>query len=95
MTLVTACVRRSGSRALASRVSLANVEVNGLFSDEDLGAAAEELEPDSPAALIVWENVWARKTAQAFRDAGGVVLDFERLPHHVVQAARKRAAANA
>jgi hypothetical protein len=65
------------------------VEVSGLFNEEDLQAAADELDPDSSAALLVWENVWARKTAQAIRDAGGVVLDFDRLPHDVVQAARE------
>jgi hypothetical protein len=66
----------------------AGIEVTGLFSEEDLEAAAEELEPNSSAALLVWENVWAREVAQAMRDAGGVLLDFERLPHEVVQAAR-------
>ena len=65
------------------------VEVSGLFNDEDLRAAAEELEPNSSAALLVWENVWARDVAQKMRDAGGVLLDFERLPHEVVQAARE------
>ena len=70
------------------------VEVNGLFNDEDLRAAAEELEPNSSAALLVWENVWARKVAQALRDSGGILLDFERLPHEVVQAAREAALAN-
>ena len=65
------------------------IEVTGLFNEEDLQAAAEELEPGSSAALLVWENVWARKVAQAMRDAGGVLLDFERLPHDVVQAARE------
>ena len=64
------------------------IEVTGLFNQEDLAAAAEELEPNMSAALLVWENVWARRTAQAIRDAGGVVLDFDRLPHDVVQAAR-------
>jgi uncharacterized membrane protein len=70
------------------------VEVNGLFNDEDLRAAAEELDPNSSAALLVWENVWARDVAQALRNAGGVLLDFERLPHEVVQAARDAALAN-
>jgi Family of unknown function (DUF6325) len=65
------------------------VEVSGLFNEEDLLAAAEELEPESSAVLLVWENVWARKVAQAMRDAGGVLLDFDRLPHDVVQAARE------
>jgi Family of unknown function (DUF6325) len=64
------------------------IEVSGLFNEADLEAAAEELEPNSSAALLVWENVWARRTAQAIRAAGGTVLDFERIPHDVVQAAR-------
>jgi Family of unknown function (DUF6325) len=66
----------------------------GLFNDADLMAAAEELNPDSSAALLVWENVWAQNVAQAMRDAGGEVLDFERIPHEVVQAARDAALAN-
>jgi Family of unknown function (DUF6325) len=66
----------------------AGVEVNGLFNEDDLMAAGEELEPNTSAALLVWENVWARDIAQKLRDAGGVLLDFERLPHDVVQAAR-------
>ena len=71
------------------------VEINGLFNDDDLTAAAEELEPNMSAALLVWENVWARDVAQKLRDAGGVLLDFERLPHEVVQAAREAALATA
>jgi Family of unknown function (DUF6325) len=71
------------------------VEIGGLFNEEDLAAAGEELEPNSSAALLVWENVWAKNVAQAIRDAGGVLLDFERLPHEVVQAARDYALANA
>jgi uncharacterized membrane protein len=67
----------------------AGVEVSGLFNEDDLMDAAEELEPNSSAALLVWENVWARKVAQAMRDAGGVPLAFERIPHEVVQAARE------
>jgi Family of unknown function (DUF6325) len=67
------------------------IEVNGLFSDDDLIGAAEELEPNSSAALLIWENVWARKVAQSMRDAGGVMLAFERIPHDVVQAVRELA----
>jgi uncharacterized membrane protein len=66
-----------------------NIEVEGLFSDNDLMEAAEGLEPNSSAALLVWENVWARNVAQAMRDAGGELVAFERLPHDVVQAARE------
>jgi len=67
----------------------------GLFNEEDLMAAAEELEPDSSAALLVWEDVWAARVADAMRDAGGVVYDFGRIPHEVAQAARDWAASKA
>jgi len=65
------------------------IEVGGLFNEDDLMDAAANLDPNSSAALLVWENVWARKVAQAMRDAGGELLAFERLPHDVVQAARE------
>src|SRR3954467_8339025 len=50
----------------------AQIEVNGLLNEDDMQTAAEALDPDSSAALIVWENVWARKVTKAMRDAGGV-----------------------
>jgi Family of unknown function (DUF6325) len=65
------------------------IEVQGLFNDDDLMTIADDLEPETSAALLVWENVWARKVTQAMRDAGGVLLALERLPHDVVQAARE------
>ena len=67
----------------------AGIEVSGLFNEDDLMDAADGLEPNSSAALLVWENVWARKVTQAMRDAGGELLAFERLPHEVVQSARE------
>ena len=65
------------------------IEVSGLLTEDDLKSVAETLEPDSSAAMIVWENVWARKVTQAMRDAGGILLAFERVPHEIVQAARE------
>jgi hypothetical protein len=67
----------------------AGIEVGGLFNEDDLEDAAAGLEPNMSAAVLVWENVWARKVAQAMRDAGGELLDFQRIPHEVVQAARE------
>jgi hypothetical protein len=67
----------------------------GLFNEEDLMAAGEELDPNSSAALLVWENVWAKPVADAIRDAGGELYDYDRVPHEVVVAAREWAAANA
>ena len=67
----------------------AGIEVGGLFNEDDLQDAADGLPPNSSAAMLVWENVWARKVAQTMRDAGGELVAFERLPHEVVQAARE------
>jgi hypothetical protein len=67
----------------------------GLFNEDDLMAAGEELDPNSSAALLVWENVWAKPVAAAIRDAGGVVYDYDRIPHEVVVAAREWAMSNA
>ena len=66
-----------------------HIEVQGLFNDEELLAIGEELEPDCSAAVLVWENVWARTVAQAIRDVGGVMVAFERVPHDIIQAARE------
>ena len=66
-------------------------ESGGLFNEEDLQAAAEELDNDSSAALLVWEDVWATKLAAAIRNAGGEVLDLDRIPRDVVLAAREYA----
>jgi uncharacterized membrane protein len=62
-------------------------EIGDLVNADDLEAVGEVLEPNSSAAVLVWEDVWATKLAKAIRDAGGVLLDLERVPHEVVQAA--------
>lgn len=58
-----------------------------LFNEEDLLAAGEELEPNSSAALLVWEDLWATRFAEAVRNANGMILDHDRIPHEVVTAA--------
>jgi hypothetical protein len=62
-------------------------EAGGVLNDEDLELAAETLEPDSSAALIVWEHRWAARVAQAIRDAGGRIVAGERVPDEVVEQA--------
>jgi Family of unknown function (DUF6325) len=58
-------------------------------NEEDLISTAEELEPNTSAALLVWENVWARDVKQAIINAGGQLVAFERIPHEIVAAARE------
>ena len=49
--------------------------------------AAEVLEPNSSALMIVWEDSWANQLAAAIRNAGGVIISGERIPHEIVEAA--------
>jgi Family of unknown function (DUF6325) len=69
-------------------------EAGGMLSDEDLELAAEVLEPDSSAALIVWEHRWARRVAQAIRDAGGRIVAGERIPPEIVDGSLAESAAD-
>jgi hypothetical protein len=62
-------------------------EAGGVLNDEDLELAAEALEPDSSAALIVWEHRWATRVAQAIWDAGGRIVAGERVPDEIVEQA--------
>jgi len=62
-------------------------ETMGLLNEEDLAAAGEELDPNSSAALLVWEDTWATTLRDAIVNAGGEVLDLERVPYEVVNAA--------
>ena len=55
---------------------------------DDLVAAAE-LSPDSIAAVLVWEDAWAKRFAEAMRAAGGRVVENERIPSAVVEAAMR------
>jgi Family of unknown function (DUF6325) len=65
------------------------IEGSGLLNAEDLAAAGDALEPDSSAALLLWENIWAGELAQALRGAGGEVVMTGRVPHDTVLAARE------
>jgi uncharacterized protein DUF6325 len=69
-------------------------ETMGLLNEEDLAAAGEELDPNSSAALLVWEDTWATELRDAIVNAGGEVLDLERVPYQVVNAAVEFAESN-
>ena len=50
-----------------------------LIAEEDLIHAAELLEPNSSAAVLIWENSWAVPFVTAMRASGGSVIDTGRL----------------
>lgn len=62
-------------------------EVLSLFSDEDIAILAESLPDNSSAALMVWENLWSARFAQAVRGSGGLVIENGRIPYDVIEAA--------
>lgn len=59
-------------------------EIEDLLTLEDIATAAEMLDRDSSAALLVWENTWAERFARAVRDSKGQLVAFERIPAAVV-----------
>lgn len=64
-------------------------EVDELLSMEDIQLAGAELPNNSSAGLLVWENVWAARFADAVRAAHGQVIASDRIPHAAVEAARQ------
>jgi translation initiation factor IF-2 len=62
-------------------------EAGGLVSEEDIAYAGAALEPNSSAALIVWEDTWATEFAEAVRNADGIVIEGARIPYELVEAA--------
>jgi hypothetical protein len=62
------------------------VEEPGALGPEDAEEIAEDLEPNSSAALLAWENLWAARFVDALRDADAVVIDQIRIPADVAEA---------
>ena len=79
-------LEETGSDVFQAFEALA-AERGGFVSDDDLLAVAEALEPNSSAALLVWEDAWAAKLADAIVGAGGQLIDIQRVPRTLVQAA--------
>ena len=63
------------------------IERGGLLNDADLVEIGEALDANSSAAILVWEDLWAKRFADAMADSGGVLVDIQRIPRDVVQAA--------
>ena len=64
-----------------------DAEVGGILTDEDITYAAQSLEPNSSAALLVWEDTWAAPFAAAVRAANGVILEGARIPREIIEQA--------
>jgi Family of unknown function (DUF6325) len=63
-------------------------EVSGLLSEADLLGVADDLAPNSTAAALLVEHIWATRFADAVRAANGELVLSERIPGAVIDAAR-------
>ena len=64
-----------------------DAEVGGILTEADVAYAAQELEPNSSAALLIWEDTWAAPFAAAVRNANGVILEGARIPREIIEEA--------
>lgn len=60
---------------------------SGLLDDSDRDEAGAALEPGTTAAILVYENAWARPFVAAARDAGADVVASARIPADVLNSA--------
>ncbi len=79
-------VEKSDSRVFQALDALA-ADRGGLVTESDLVKVGESLEPNSSAALLVWEDLWASRFVNAVLGAGGVLIDAQRVPREVVEEA--------
>ena len=63
------------------------VEISGIIQVEDIDAIAEQMENNTTAAVLLFENLWAVKFKEAVLRANGRLLAQERIPHEVVEEA--------
>ena len=59
-------------------------EINGMIQVEDIEMIGENLEPNSTAAVILFENLWAIKFVEAVENANGRSVMHVRIPHELV-----------
>lgn len=62
-------------------------EFGGLIGPADIEFVASKLEPGNSAALLLWEDLWAARFAEALRNSGGVLLEGARIPHELIEPA--------
>jgi hypothetical protein len=62
-------------------------ELHNVITLEDIEYAATDLEPNSSAAVLVWEDLWAAPLVNALRDSGGILVESARIPSDLIEAA--------
>jgi hypothetical protein len=68
----------------AARLADVLDQLESLISDEDVDELSAGLEPNSSAAILVFEHTWAKPFRDAIVDSGGVLAANFRVPGLVV-----------
>jgi uncharacterized membrane protein len=84
---VTAIELSEASPEQAGALASLGVVGTKLLGQEDIEDIGSALDPNSTAALMIWENAWAEKFAQSLRNADGVLIANGRIPVPVVEEA--------
>jgi hypothetical protein len=61
------------------------VESTNLLGEEDFEEIGGALDPNSTAALMIWENAWAAEFARSLRNADGILIANGRIPAALVE----------
>jgi len=61
------------------------IENRNLLGQEDFEDIGNALDPNSTAALMIWENVWAERFATSLRNADGILVANGRIPAALVE----------
>ena len=59
-------------------------EPSGMLADEDIEDLGADLAPNSSAAILLFEHLWATKFRDAVVDSGGELLASIRIPKEVM-----------
>jgi hypothetical protein len=66
-------------------LAVLGIERKNLLGEEDFEDIGAALDPNSTAALMIWENVWAARFAKSLRDADGILIANGRIPAALVE----------
>jgi hypothetical protein len=79
----------------AAAFKVIETAIGDLVNAADLETIGKALQPNTSAAVLVWEDVWAKKFVEALEGADAVLLDIQRIPRDIVLAALEAAGATA
>ncbi len=83
-TITFAEFEEVGSSPDATRLSALMDQLDSLISDEDIEEIAAGLDDDCSAAMLVFENTWAKPFADAIVESNGQMVTNFRVPRVVV-----------